>query len=138
MNNLSDNPPRDFKELMKEEFGVETPATKEEVKKAIDVSNFKSITYDDLVKILGLTIKRDETNKIITFLAQLSAYTEDSQVNISFNAPSSTGKSFIPLEIVSLFPEEDVIKLGNCSPTAFYHEQGELTRKPIQSRLIYL
>jgi hypothetical protein len=74
---------------------------------------------------LGLTIKRDETNKIITFLAQLSAYTEDSQVNISFNAPSSTGKSFIPLEIVSLFPDEDVIKLGNCSPTAFYHEQGE-------------
>src|SRR3989344_741703 len=88
-------------------------------------ANFKPITCDDLIKILGLTIKRDETNKIITFLAQLSAYTEDSQINISFNAPSSTGKSFIPLEIVSLFPEEDVIKLGNCSPTAFYHEQGE-------------
>lgn len=123
---MSNQSPRDFKELMQEEFGVETAIAKEEeVKKSIDVSNFKPITCDDLIKILGLTIKRDETNKVITFLAQLSAYTEDSQINISFNAPSSTGKSFIPLEIVSLFPEEDVIKLGNCSPTAFYHEQGE-------------
>jgi hypothetical protein len=125
MNNTNSEVPRDFKELMKEEFGVETPIVKEEVKTSIDVSKFKPITSEDLLKILGLTIKRDETNKIITFLAQLSAYTEDSQVNISFNAPSSTGKSFIPLEIVSLFPDEDVIKLGNCSPTAFYHEQGE-------------
>lgn len=125
MNDPNSDAPRDFKELMKEEFGVETPIVKEEVKTSIDVSKFKPISSADLLKILGLTIKRDETNKIITFLAQLSAYTEDSQVNISFNAPSSTGKSFIPLEIVSLFPDEDVIKLGNCSPTAFYHEQGE-------------
>ena len=125
MNDLQSNAPRSFKELMKDEFGVETPPEKEEIKKVIDVSKFKPISSEDLLKILGLTIKRDETNKIITFLAQLSAYTEDSQINISFNAPSSTGKSFIPLEIVSLFPDEDVIKLGNCSPTAFYHEQGE-------------
>lgn len=94
-----------------------------------EVGDFKPITCGDLIKILGLTIKRDETNKIITFLAQVSAYTEDSQINVSFNAPSSTGKSFIPLEIVSLFPEEDVIKLGNCSPTAFYHEQGEYDKE---------
>jgi len=110
---------------MQEEFGVETPATKEGGgKRSIDVSNFKPITCDDLVKVLGLTIKRDETNKIITFLAQLSAFTEDSQLNISFNAPSSTGKSFIPTEIASLFPEEDVIEVGYCSPTAFFHDVG--------------
>jgi len=125
MNGINNESVKGFDELVKEEFGVETSATKEKTKKFIDVSSFKPITCDDLIKILGLTIKRDETNKVITFLAQLSAYTENSQINISFNAPSSTGKSFIPLEIVSLFPEEDVIKLGNCSPTAFYHEQGE-------------
>ena len=125
MNDISNQAPRDFKELMQEEFGVEVPAIKKETKKPIDVSSFKPIICDDLIKILGLTIKRDETNKVITFLAQLSAYAGDSQINISFNAPSSTGKSFIPLEIAGLFPAEDVIKLGNCSPTAFYHEQGE-------------
>jgi len=125
MNDSSDDTPRNFQELMKDEFEVEIPAPKEQEKITYNVSDFKPITSEDLIKILGLTIKRDETNKVITFLAQLSVYTEDSQVNISFNAPSSTGKSFIPLEIVNLFPVEDVIKLGNCSPTAFYHEQGE-------------
>jgi len=85
---------------------------------------FKSITPNDLISILGQTIKRDEINKLITFLAMLSVYTEDSQINISFNAPSSSGKSFIPLEIAQLFPKEDVVKLGSASPTAFYHEQG--------------
>ncbi len=90
----------------------------------LDGSYFAPLTLDDLIEVLGITIKKDETNKLITFLSQLSAYTENSQINISFNAPSSSGKSFIPLEIVQLFPKEDVIKLGTCSPTAFFHEQG--------------
>lgn len=85
---------------------------------------FESITTDFLINVLGQTIKRDEVNKLITFLALLSAYTEDSQLNISFNAPSSSGKSFIPLEVSQLFPKEDIIKLGSASATAFYHEQG--------------
>jgi hypothetical protein len=114
-NEITFDPAKDIKESLENS----------EIDNTVDVSKFKPISSDDLLKILGLTIKRDETNKIITFLAQLSAYTEDSQINISFNALSSTGKSFIPLEIVSLFPKEDVIKLANCSPTAFYHEQGE-------------
>lgn len=123
MGNIDDTP-RSFEELMKDELGVEVPVTKTEEVPRIDTKDLKPLTIDQVIKILGLTIKRDETNKIITFLAQLSAYTEDSQINISFNAPSSTGKSFIPLEIVSLFPDEDVIKLGNCSPTAFLLRAG--------------
>lgn len=86
--------------------------------------SFEPMSINELTEILGLTIKRDEIPKLITFLSMLSAYTDDSQMNVSNNAPSSTGKSFIPLEISYLFPEEDIIKLGNCSPTAFYHEQG--------------
>src|SRR3989344_6454135 len=89
-----------------------------------DTSRFLPLTTQDIIRILGLTIKKDETNKLITFLSQLSAYTESSQINISFNAPSSSGKSFIPLEISQLFPPEDVLKLGGCSPTAFFHDQG--------------
>ncbi len=90
----------------------------------VDTSKFTQLTAQDLIAVLGLTIKRDEINKLITFLAQLSAYTEDSQLNISFNAPSSSGKSFIPLEVSTLFPQVDVLKLGSASATAFYHEQG--------------
>ena len=90
----------------------------------VDVSKFKPMAPKELIEIIGLTIKRDDKNKLVTFLCMLSAYTENSQFNISFNAPSSSGKSYIPLEVSNLFPAVDVIKLGNCSPTAFFHEQG--------------
>lgn len=98
----------------------------EEVK--IDTSQFKSMATDEVIDILGLTIKKDAENKLITFLCELSAYTEDSQLNISFNAPSSTGKSYIPTEIAQLFPQEDVIEVGYCSPTAFFHDRGQLNK----------
>lgn len=94
----------------------------------VDTSQFEPLSLQELVEILGLTIKKDEKNKIVTFLCELSAYTENAQFNISYNAPSSTGKSFIPLEISKLFPNEDVMRLGNCSPTAFFHEQGEFDK----------
>ncbi len=68
--------------------------------------NLVPMTAQDLLEILGLTIKKDEENKIVAFLCQLSAYTDNSQFNVSFNAPSSTGKSFIPTEIARLFPRK--------------------------------
>ncbi len=91
----------------------------------IDTSKFKPLTSQDLVEMLGLTIKQDEENKVVTFLCELSAYTDSAQFNISFNAPSSTGKSYIPTEIARLFPAEDVLELAYCSPTAFFHDVGE-------------
>jgi DNA primase len=93
-------------------------------KKPIDTSKFKEITSNDLINTLGLTIKHDNENKLVAFFCMLSAYTEDNQFNISFNAPSSTGKSYIPTEISKLFPKKDVIELGYCSPTAFFHDIG--------------
>lgn len=86
---------------------------------------FEAMSADRLLGILGITIKRDEENKLIAFLGQLSAYTGNSQLNISFNAPSSTGKSYIPTEIAQLFPKEDVIEIGYVSPTAFFHDVGK-------------
>jgi len=91
----------------------------------IDESKFEPMGSEKLSEILGLTIKRDEENKIVSFLCQLSAYTESAQFNISFNAPSSTGKSYIPTEIARLFPAKDVLELAQCSPTAFFHDFGE-------------
>lgn len=95
----------------------------------IDTSRFGPLSSQDLIKVLGLTIKKDEQDKLITFLCQLSAYTESCQFNISFNAPSSTGKSYIPIEIARLFPEEDVIEIGYCTPTAFFHDVGEYDKE---------
>jgi hypothetical protein len=87
-----------------------------------DTSKFKPLTTNELIDILGLTIKRDEHNKVTALFCQLSAYTEEAQFNISFCAPSSTGKSFIPMEVAKLFPKEDVIMLAYSSPTAFFHD----------------
>jgi hypothetical protein len=95
----------------------------------IDVSKFKPLSSGELLETLGLTIKKDDENKLITFLCQLSTYTESSQINISFNAPSSTGKSYIPTEIARLFPEQDVIEIGYCSPTAFFHDIGQYVKE---------
>jgi hypothetical protein len=91
----------------------------------IDASQFAPLTADQLADILDLTIKHDKENKIAAFLCELSAYTENAQFNISFNAPSSTGKSYIPTEIARLFPQEDVMEMAYCSPTAFFHDAGE-------------
>ena len=106
---------------------LETQATEPE---PIDVSKFKPINpTKELVEILGLTIKEDVVNKVVTFLCELSAYTESAQFNISYNAPSSTGKSYIPTEIARLFPQEDLMEIAYCSPTAFFHDVGEADQK---------
>jgi hypothetical protein len=97
----------------------------EELKQEMGISEVtKELSIEELQDILGKTIKHDNTNKLITFLCMLSAYTENNQFNISFRAPSATGKSYIPLELAELFPPEDVITIGYASPTSFFHEQG--------------
>jgi len=101
----------------------------EESREKLDTSKFQPLTPINLVDILGLTIKKDEDNKIVTFLCELSAYTDNAQFNISYNAPSSTGKSFIPTEIAKLFPQTDVKELAYCSPTAFFHDVGEWNKE---------
>jgi len=100
-------------------------------------NKFEEIGPEEINNILSLTIKNDDTNKLITFLAFISVYTEDSQLNISFNSPSSTGKSYIPLEISTLFPKEDIIKMGYSSPTAFFHDKGEF-KKEIRGYIVNL
>ncbi len=124
------------KEIIEEELGVRVDDTgykdtnKEKKRpEKIDTSQFKPLTLQELVEILGLTIKKDEENKIVTFLCELSAFTDNAQFNISYNAPSATGKSYIPTEIARLFPEEDVKELAYCSPTAFFHDVGEWNKE---------
>jgi DNA primase len=90
----------------------------------IDSSKFQEINIEDVCRVLDSVIKKDDANKAITFLSMLNTYTEESQLNVFFNAPSSTGKSHIPLSTVQLYPKEDQIILAYCSPTAFFHEQG--------------
>lgn len=97
--------------------------------KPIDVSTFGEITTKELSSVLDLTIKHDNENKLVSFLCMLSAYTEDSQLNVSFNAPSSTGKTYIPTQVAQYFPDADVRQFGGASPTAFFHDNASFDKE---------
>jgi hypothetical protein len=89
----------------------------------------KKLTIEDLIGVLGSTVKHDDQNKAITFLTMLLTYTNEDQLNLGFLAESSSGKSYIPLELSNYFPSEDIIKLGYASPTAFFHDYGVLMHR---------
>ncbi|MDD4287441.1 MAG: hypothetical protein PHN33_03790 [Candidatus Peribacteraceae bacterium] len=123
---LSEKKPEEHEKDNESKLGEGATASLESpvMEEPIDIEQFSPMTANGLLDILGITIKRDNQNKLITFLCGLSAYTDDAQFNVSFNAPSSSGKSYIPLEIAQLFPPEDVMELGYTSTQAFFHEQG--------------
>ena len=103
----------------KEEVEIQKKAYEETLKKRI----FSTLTKEELTDILSLSIKEDAFNKVCVFLTMLSTYTDVDQLNVVFSAPSSAGKSFIALEVAKLFP--DVKDFAYCSPTSFYHSEGE-------------
>jgi hypothetical protein len=78
----------------------------------------------EICDVFGSVIKRDVPTTAISFLGLILTYTDRNQVVICYKADSSTGKSYIPLELVSLFPDQaaDVLKLAGASPTSFIHE----------------
>jgi hypothetical protein len=87
------------------------------------------MTFSELSDILSSTIKKDESAKIITFGAMLLAQTEDDQINIAFQAESSSGKSYIPIELSQYFPEEEQRISSYTSPQAFFHEKGSYDKE---------
>lgn len=87
----------------------------------IDVSQFKELTVGDIAEVLDSTIKHDFVSKVITFLVMLLAYTGSDQQNVMFNADSSSGKTYICLEVSKYFPQQDVLRYGKTTPTAFYY-----------------
>lgn len=98
-------------------------------KNNVNEAVFPEMKLSELAEVLSLTIKHDYLSKTITFLGMLSAYTYDSQLNISFNAPSSSGKTYITSEVAKLFPAEDKIEISGASPTALFYQQGEVDKE---------
>jgi Toprim-like len=97
--------------------------------KQIDHKQFKEIEIAEVEDILSQNIKGDRENKLLTFYSCLSAFTENSQYNIKFNGPSSSGKSYTALEVAKLFPKESLQIISHSSPTAFFHENGKYDKE---------
>lgn len=148
-----------FKVLYKREFGVEL--TDEEAQKqgvavmrlvavrqmdklmkGEKMSNqqhpYPEIQLKDVLRVLDKTIKEDNTNKAIIFLGMLSAFTEESQLNITLNAPSSAGKTYLVKEIVKLFPKADCIQFSNATPTAIFYGEDAKNDKERKARIVDL
>lgn len=85
----------------------------------------EEVSWKDIASILSISIKKDEAPKLITFCAMLLAQTNEDQLNLGFQAESSSGKSYVPLEVSTYFPEQEIEIIASASPTAFYHDGGK-------------
>lgn len=82
----------------------------------------REVSFDDIADVLSISIKKDKIAKLITFCGMLLAQTNKDQLNVGFQAESAAGKSYIPLELASYFPPNEVVKIAEASPKAFYHK----------------
>ena len=101
------------------------PRSKEELVAALAENSAelrKQLSFKDVANILGSSIKRDVASKTLLFAVMLLTYTDAEALNALMAAESSSGKSYLPIEISLYFPEEDVVILGGASPTSFFHE----------------
>jgi len=80
----------------------------------------------EVEEILSTTIKHDNTSKKIVFLMMLLNYSAEDQQNVSFNAPSSTGKIYGPrAEAVQAVVDAILDRFeGYSSPLLRSHPQG--------------
>jgi hypothetical protein len=103
-----------------------SPQFREMIENAEDAQRelVREVTIETICEILSTEIKRDFTTTAITFLAALLNYTGRQSVLVTYKAGTSTGKSYITLRVLDLFPKEDIIKLAGASPTSFFHELG--------------
>jgi hypothetical protein len=83
------------------------------------------MSVEQLTDVLGGTIKYDDANKTIVFLAMLTAYTEQDQLNVCLLGQSSSGKSYIAQEVAKFFPTEDVADYAGITPTALIYNNAK-------------
>lgn len=117
---------REERRQQKEEEEQAAPKPKEEPERQIELTPelTREISFDETSDIFSISIKRHKAAKLIAFSGMLLAQTNKDQLNIGFQAESAAGKSYIPLELASYFPQNEVMKIAQASPTSFYH-RGE-------------
>jgi hypothetical protein len=106
-------------------WGNKTTLTSPTMLVELEPEEQEEVSWKDIASVLSTSIKKDEAPKLITFCAMLLAQTNEDQLNLGFQAESSSGKSYVPIELSNYFPENEIMKIGSASPTAFYHRGGE-------------
>lgn len=113
-------------EILEGESSLQSPNQSDVRQEPIELTDdlTKEVTFQDIGEVLSTSIKRDYSPKLITFSGMLLAQTKEDQLNIGFQSESSAGKSYIPIELASYFPKDEVSILASASPTAFFHDRG--------------
>jgi hypothetical protein len=101
------------------------PPQQQEQKIELSEDLTKEVSWDETAEILSTSIKKDKPTKLITFSGMVLTQTNEDQVNVGYQAESSSGKSYVALEIASYFPKEEVLEIASASPTAFFHDSGQ-------------
>jgi hypothetical protein len=65
----------------------------------------RELTYEETAVILSTSIKKDKPTKVISFSGMLLTQTNEDQLNIGYQAESSSGKSWIP-RALCVFPRK--------------------------------
>jgi len=80
--------------------------------------------FEELSDVLGSTIRRDRSNKLILLCGGVLTFTDQDQNNFIMSGESSGGKSYSALEVAAYFPPDILRIMATASPTAFFHEHG--------------
>lgn len=95
----------------------------------ISTEGFVEMGVTEIAQTLDPIIKLDNITKVALLYSCIGVFTEKHVVNVAMNGQSSTGKTFIVKNIIDLFPEENVITIGNASKKAFIHQSGEYDKE---------
>jgi len=86
----------------------------------------------DLMKDIRRDVKGEDRNISIIIYTCLSAYTPD-PINLALVSPSSEGKTYLVVHVLSRFPQEDVWMYRQVSPKTFTRERGVLAIRTIEN-----
>jgi WD40 repeat protein/bifunctional DNA primase/polymerase-like protein len=111
---------RDAAKFILSKIKEEEKQQEEERKPVIELTEelTKEVSWNEISQVLDSSIKKDPAAKIISFDNMLLAQTNEDQLNIGFQAESSAGKSYVPLEVSQYFPVKEVDIIASASPTA--------------------
>ena len=98
----------------------------------IDLANLvNNDPVEYIIKIIKRTVKGEDTGIRIVLYAGLSSYTFN-PLSVAVRAPTSEGKTYLVIVVISFFPKEDVWLIGSMSPKVLIRQYGILVDKDNQ------
>lgn len=98
----------------------------------IDLANLvNNNPVEYVVNIIKRTVRGEDIGIRIVLYAGLSCYTFN-PFSVAVRAPTSEGKTHLVIDVVSLFPKEDVWLMGSMSPKVLIRQYGILVGRDNQ------